>query len=688
MFSSSFSTASLSLSKYNEYPIVSTLPHAIVVSDFDLDGDQDVIYAKGDWPTGEILTGIQIWKNENGQLVSIENEITSLNFLSFPGRIKLADFNQDGLMDLYIGTFGNEVNALTTLTARDEILLNRGNFNFERITNDFFPKSWSHGSSVGDLNNDGRDDVFVSGMVGNTSYFVLNLTTGWQASSTNITGDGGEIRDGVEDSYIIDLNLDGYNDLLVGGRGTVIESSVDEINTFPPHIYWGTAQGIGTESTVLPSPTRIPTWDLSGFGSSVDDLNGDGLPDIVMTHTNGSGDGVIVEDRYYPAWLAKQLGLPGKPTASVNSLSVLINNGDGTFEDVSEKIVNNPQTDVSNYSIQDSNTYFDLKLVDFNQDGHLDIWAADLSIERTNPPFVFINDGKGNFTGLDIAIDTNEIHYGIFVADVDNNGFPDIVSMDRENFEGSEVTGKTYRDGMRVMFNQTERTSSNYYGTAEDDYFVMPYSSYYKANAGDDRVKGSDGNDSVNGSFGNDTVDGGLGVDLLIFNWAKSNYQLDLQGINGIVTSNQEGQDVFYNIERLQFTDTNLALDTDGVAGQAYRIYKAAFDRAPDLEGLGYWINDMDQGASLVEVAGGFIASEEFLLRYGSNTSDKDFIRLLYENVLDRQPDATGYDYWQKDMLNGMTRSKMLINFSESAENQQNVSGLIQNGIEYTAFML
>jgi len=207
MFSLKFSTASLSLSKYIEYPIMSTLPHAIVVSDFDLDGDQDVIYAKSDWPTGEILTGIQIWKNENGQLVSIENEITSLNFLSFPGRIKLADFNQDGLVDLYIGTFGNELIAPTTLTARDEILINQGNFNFERINNEFFPKSWSHGSSVGDLNNDGREDVFISGMVFHPSYYALNLTTGWQILTTNITGFGRDIRDGVDDSYIADLNF-------------------------------------------------------------------------------------------------------------------------------------------------------------------------------------------------------------------------------------------------------------------------------------------------------------------------------------------------------------------------------------------------------------------------------------------------------------------------------------------------
>ena len=33
-----------------------------------------------------------------------------------------------------------------------------------------------------------------------------------------------------------------------------------------------------------------------------------------------------------------------------------------------------------------------------------------------------------------------------------------------------------------------------------------------------------------------------------------------------------------------------LALDINGTAGQVYRLYQAAFDRKPDLVGLGYWI--------------------------------------------------------------------------------------------------
>jgi Domain of unknown function (DUF4214) len=130
-----------------------------------------------------------------------------------------------------------------------------------------------------------------------------------------------------------------------------------------------------------------------------------------------------------------------------------------------------------------------------------------------------------------------------------------------------------------------------------------------------------------------------------------------------------------------------VALDIDGTAGQAYRLYKAAFDRTPDLKGLGYWINEMDNASPIESVASNFIISEEFEQLYGSKYSDAEFIRLLYANVLDRAPDQSGYDYWLGDMAKGLTKEKVLISFSESSENKANVADLIANGIEYTSFI-
>ena len=128
--------------------------------------------------------------------------------------------------------------------------------------------------------------------------------------------------------------------------------------------------------------------------------------------------------------------------------------------------------------------------------------------------------------------------------------------------------------------------------------------------------------------------------------------------------------------------------DINGVAGQAYRIYKAAFDRTPDLTGLGYWIKNMDSGSSLESVANSFINSTEFKTLYGTNPSHESFVTQIYNNVLHRAYDQGGFTYWVDSLKNGAnSQAAVLAQFSECAENQTAVIGLIGNGIEYTPFV-
>jgi hypothetical protein len=122
-------------------------------------------------------------------------------------------------------------------------------------------------------------------------------------------------------------------------------------------------------------------------------------------------------------------------------------------------------------------------------------------------------------------------------------------------------------------------------------------------------------------------------------------------------------------VERLQFTDGVVALDVWGSAGQAYRLYQAALDRLPDTEGIGNWVRALDNGMDLMTVSRGFVQSEEFALRYGANTSNEEFVNLLYQNVLDRFPDTVGKQAHLDGLANGMSREQLLVNFSESPEN-------------------
>jgi hypothetical protein len=114
-------------------------------------------------------------------------------------------------------------------------------------------------------------------------------------------------------------------------------------------------------------------------------------------------------------------------------------------------------------------------------------------------------------------------------------------------------------------------------------------------------------------------------------------------------------------------------------------LYKAAFNRTPDLGGLGFWINNMDTGAGYSSVAQSFVNSSEFQTAFGgSSPSVNTLVTKLYGNVLNRTADAGGLAFWQEKLsTGGWTTADILGYFSTSGENVTNVAPLIANGIQY-----
>ena len=216
---------------------------------------------------------------------------------------------------------------------------------------------------------------------------------------------------------------------------------------------------------------------------------------------------------------------------------------------------------------------------------------------------------------------------------------------------------------------------------------------------GNDTIAGSVGNDSINalagndiisGSLGNDLIDGGNGLDTVVYQSNRSDYTItkNQSGSLLVTKSNGQGTDTLRNVERLTFADISLAFDIDSNAGQAFRVYQAAFDRKPDAGGLGYWIKAMDNGYSLMNVALGFVQSAEFQALYGVKPTNNALITKFYTNVLHRAPDQGGLDFWVNHLnLGDITPAGALASFSESAENQALVIGAIQNGISYTLWL-
>ena len=100
------------------------------------------------------------------------------------------------------------------------------------------------------------------------------------------------------------------------------------------------------------------------------------------------------------------------------------------------------------------------------------------------------------------------------------------------------------------------------------------------------------------------------------------------------------------------------------------RLYAAYFGRLPDQGGLAYWVGKLTGGAKLDSVSAKFAASNEFKTKYG-NTTNSAFVKLVYQNVMNRQPDAGGLAYWVAKLDAGLSRGSVMTAFSESSEGQR-----------------
>jgi hypothetical protein len=98
------------------------------------------------------------------------------------------------------------------------------------------------------------------------------------------------------------------------------------------------------------------------------------------------------------------------------------------------------------------------------------------------------------------------------------------------------------------------------------------------------------------------------------------------------------------------------------------RLYWAFFLRKPDPSGLTYWIGKYQGGASLSSIAQTFAQSSEFKNRYGS-LSNQAYVKQVYLNVFERQPDPSGLAYWTGKLdRHEASRGGVLVQFSESSE--------------------
>jgi hypothetical protein len=116
-------------------------------------------------------------------------------------------------------------------------------------------------------------------------------------------------------------------------------------------------------------------------------------------------------------------------------------------------------------------------------------------------------------------------------------------------------------------------------------------------------------------------------------------------------------------------------------------LYKAAFGRLADPEGLATRVQQLQRGVSLEALAEEMVASAEFQARHWlSQEVDTGYLTALYRDGLERQPDAEGLAHWLGEGEKGATRAKVLAAFCGSDEAIAKVASLFVSSLYYTAF--
>jgi len=196
-------------------------------------------------------------------------------------------------------------------------------------------------------------------------------------------------------------------------------------------------------------------------------------------------------------------------------------------------------------------------------------------------------------------------------------------------------------------------------------------------------LAGTNGADTITMTAGSNAVNGGAGIDIAVFSGARADYTIEKKAWGYSVTDRSGEVDGLFSVERLKFSDGWKGIDD--TSAQIYRLYQAMWDRPSDTGGQGYWSFRMDQGAPLVQIADEFMDYPEFITAFGQNPSNEVFIEKLYQNVLNRAPDDGGRLYWLSQ-IDHIGRAQLILEFSESPENQAQLIGVTSGGVNFDPF--
>jgi hypothetical protein len=331
------------------------------------------------------------------------------------------DYDNDGWVDIFILN-GTRVEGAPEGTT-NRLYKNNRDGTFTDVTEraGLVRTGWASGVTVGDYNNDGHEDLFVTYWGQN----VLYRNNG-DGTFTDVTRDAGLLDKGQRwgaGCTFVDYNLDGHLDLFVSnylgfsfdqalkpGQNANCNWKGVPVNCGPRGLPPGVHalyrnNGNGTYTDVSESSGIAAARGSYGMSVVAADVDNDGWPDIYVA------------------------------CDSTPSL-LFINNRDGTFSE--QGLIRGVA--LSEDGMEQAG--MGVAVGDVNLDGHLDLFKTHFADDTH---VLYRGDAKGNFVDATraarIGVETRFVGWGAGLVDLDNDGLPDIFM----------VTGNVYPEVERKL---------------------------------------------------------------------------------------------------------------------------------------------------------------------------------------------------------------------------------------------
>ncbi len=317
------------------------------------------------------------------------------------------DYDNDGWEDIFLVN-GTRLEGLPSgVRATNRLYRNNGDGTFTDVTEraGLVRTGWGQSVCVGDYDNDGYDDLFISSYGKNALYH--NNGNGAFTEVAEKTGVANNRTHWGSGCAFVDYDRDGYLDLFVA-------SYIDlDLKTAPlpetgPCLYKGVTVACGPPGLTGGINTL---YRNNGNGTFTDVSEKSGI-----TKANGTyGLGVLVGDFDNDGWPDIYVANDSAPAALYH------NNRNGTFTDIGIEsgcafsVDGKPQAGMG------------VTAGDYDRDGWLDIFKTNFAGDTSS---LYHNAGKGIFDDVTfpagLGLNTRWLGWGCSFVDVDNDGWPDI----------------------------------------------------------------------------------------------------------------------------------------------------------------------------------------------------------------------------------------------------------------------